>query len=352
MIKEKGLKAFAGDGKDLTERQEKLNDPVEYYMDENLRSAVQVALMLGLPLLVTGKPGTGKTQLAKRVALELGLKTERYPLTFFTKSTSTARDLFYHYDALRHFRDSQVAGSSVDAEPYITYEALGLAILLSLKPTDKQRVKVNKYLPENLQNEGPLLPRPVVLIDEIDKAPRDFPNDLLNEIEGMSFTVKEVKDEGGRKQGLTVAADPQYRPVVIITSNSERDLPDAFLRRCIFYHIELPDENLLKRIVAGRLGLGEGFTEEMRDRAIKHFLKIRDLNGLDKMPATAELLAWMRVLEIEKLDVSDRSRADELKRTYVALGKSDKDLNAIREALDKGDTTLGREQPHDEQRSS
>jgi MoxR-like ATPase len=334
----KDFKAFAGGGEELIKRQKKLNNPLDYYVDERLRNAVSVALMLGLPLLVTGKPGTGKTQLASRVAFELGLPKEHFPLTFYTKSTSTARALFYQYDALRHFRDSQVAETEVDAKPYITYEALGLAILLSLEPTHTQRAKVNDYLPEHFREEGPVRPRPVVLIDEIDKAPRDFPNDLLNEIEGMSFTVKEVRDEDGKKQGLTISADAQHGPVVIITSNSERDLPDAFLRRCVFYHIEPPDEELLKKIVAGRLELGGDFTDEMRRRAIKHFLKIRDLPGLDKTPTTAELLAWMRVLEIYKLDVADRSRADELKQTYVALGKSERDLNALREALDKGVT--------------
>jgi len=338
MSQAKDFKEFAGNGTELIERQQKLNDPSAYYPSEDLRSAVKVALMLGLPLLITGKPGTGKTQLARRVAFELDLSTEKFPLTFYTKSTSTARDLFYQYDALRHFRDSQ--STPLDADSYITYEALGLAIILSLKPTETQRAKVNKYLPQHLQEEGPVLPRPVVLIDEIDKVPRDFPNDLLNEIEGMSFTIKEIKDEGGKKQGLTITADPQYKPIVIITSNSERDLPDAFLRRCVFYHIELPSKDDLEKIVAARLELSKGFTDDMRDRAIKHFLKIRELPGLDKTPATAELLAWMRVLEAYNLDVGDRSKAEALKGTYVALGKSDKDLKAFKEALEKGLTAV------------
>lgn len=336
MNKDKSFKAFTADTKVLTERQQKLNDPAQYYVDDNLRNAVNVALILGLPLLITGIPGTGKTQLAKRVALELELSTDNYPLSFYTKSTSNARDLFYQYDALRHFRDSQSVGGGLHADPYITYEALGLAIILSLGPAHEQRTKVNKYLPENLQEEGPV--RSVVLIDEIDKAPRDFPNDLLNEIEEMSFTINEVKDDGGKKQGLTITADTQYRPVVIITSNSERDLPDAFLRRCVFYHIKPPDETLLNNIVAGRLNLDESFTLIMRENAIKHFLRIRDLPGLEKVPATAELLAWIRVLEINKLDIRDKSRVDDLKRTYITLGKTDKDLKAMEEALDKGIT--------------
>ena len=330
------FKDFAPDGARLREQKKLLDDPAGYQVDDDLRNAVKVALMLGLPLLVTGKPGTGKTHLAKRATLELDLPTDRYPLTFYTKSTSTARDLFYQYDALRHFRDSQGGARGVDADPYITYEALGLAILLSLNPANEQRAKINMYLPDNLQQEGPL--QTVVLIDEIDKAPRDFPNDLLNEIEGMSFTVKEIKDEDGKKQGLTIKSDRMYQPFVIITSNSERDLPDAFLRRCVFYHIEPPTEAHLKSIVASRLSLDKAFTEEMRENAIKHFLKIRELPGLDKVPATAELLAWMRVLDINNLNVAESSRSVDVKRSYVTLGKSDKDLNIMREAFDKGVT--------------
>jgi MoxR-like ATPase len=331
MSEPKSLEDYADDER-LAQLQQRLSDPSHYHASDELSSAVRVSLMLGMPLLVTGKPGTGKTQLASRVAHDLKLPTDKYPLTFHTKSTSTARDLFYNYDALRHFRDSQFEGRGIDADPYVSYEALGLAIILSLPSDHPHRKKLKQYIPEDLRDEPPR--RTVVLIDEIDKAPRDFPNDLLNEIEAMSFTVKEVKDIDGTKQDLTINADARYRPVVIITSNSERDLPDAFLRRCVFYHIPTPDEEQLRAIVAGRLRPGPEFTQQMRDRAVKHFLELCALPGLEKPPATAELLVWMRVLELENLDVTDGTRREDLKRTYVTLGKNDRDLKVMKEALD------------------
>ena len=312
---------YAGDGTSISTRNlrppsyREVNLPDEaqdYLAEKGLRDAVNVALLLGQPLLVTGEPGTGKTQLARSIAHELGLPA---PLIFNTKTTSTAKDLFYRYDSLAHFHDAQFHTEGLSVEKYITYEALGLAILLSLPPEE-----ANSYLPEHMKNMGPI--RSVVLIDEIDKAPRDMPNDVLNEIENMSFTVKET--------GRSFAANPDYRPIVVLTSNSEKNLPEPFLRRCVFYHIAFPDKDRLKEIVQRRLKLNSGFTDQMVENALRHFLEIRKMEKLREKPATAELLAWLRILEKKAIDVSDRNRAEELAFTYATLVKSKDDLEMLR----------------------
>lgn len=320
-MNENGFKLYAGDGSTISqrglrlpnfERATELNDPAGYLADEGLRDAVNVALTLGQPLLVTGEPGTGKTQLAASIAFELGLPA---PLIFHTKTTSTARDLFYRYDALGHFHDAQFHKEETQVENYIAYEALGLAILLSMNPQE-----ANPFLPEALRDRGPA--RAVVLIDEVDKAPRDLPNDVLNEIDNMSFTVKET--------GRTFAADESQRPIVILTSNSEKNLPDAFLRRCVFYHISFPDRTRLKEIVQRRLSMDSNFTPQMLEHALQHFEKIRDLT-LKKRPATAELLAWLRILEKRRIDVSNlqRGELEALAFTYSILSKSKEDRDMI-----------------------
>lgn len=285
-----------------------LNDPAGYLAGKGLTDAVNVALALGQPLLLTGEPGTGKTQLAASIAHELGLPS---PLIFYTKTTSTAKDLFYRYDAVRHFHDAQFRREELPIEDYITYEALGLAILLAISPE-----RSNPYLPENLRDSGPI--RSVVLVDEIDKAPRDMPNDILNEIENLSFTVKETSK--------TFTAEQAYRPILVLTSNSEKNLPDAFLRRCIFYHIDFPDTERLKEIVRRRLTLSDSFTPEMLDHAISHFESIRELT-LKKKPATAELLSWIRVLEKMQMDVGSLKpgEAEALAFTYSILAKNQED---------------------------
>ena len=314
---------YAGDGTRIATRNlqtpsyREVNLPDEaqdYLAEKGLRDAVNVALLLGQPLLVTGEPGTGKTQLARSIAHELNLHS---PLVFNTKTTSTAKDLFYRYDSLGHFHDTQFQTEGLSIEKYITYEALGLAILLSLTPEE-----AGSCLPRELQTMGPV--RSVVLIDEIDKAPRDMPNDVLNEIENMSFTVRET--------GRTFAANPDYRPIVILTSNSEKNLPEPFLRRCIFYHIAFPDKDRLKEIVGRRLRLDSGFTDQMIENALRHFIEIRKLGKLRKKPATAELLAWLRILEKKGIDVNDKSRAEELSFTYSTLVKSKDDLELLRNA--------------------
>ena len=319
-MKENGFR-LAGDGTTISQRglsvppfekTTELSDPAGYLADEGLRDAVNVALMLGQPLLVTGEPGTGKTQLAASIAFELGLPA---PLIFHTKTTSTARDLFYRYDALGHFHDAQFRKDESSVENYITYEALGLAILLSMNPAE-----ASPYLPEHLRASGPV--RSVVLIDEVDKAPRDLPNDVLNEIDNMSFMVRET--------GHSFSANESYRPIVVLTSNSEKNLPDAFLRRCVFYHIAFPDKDRLQEIVQRRLRLDGNFTPEMLEHALRHFEKIRDLT-LKKRPATAELLAWLKILDKRRIDVSNlqRGEAEALAFTYAILSKSKEDQDMI-----------------------
>jgi MoxR-like ATPase len=311
-----------------------LTQPIGYIADEGVRAAVNVALALGQPLLVTGDPGTGKTQLAHSIAFELGLPL----LVFNTKTTSTARDLFYRYDALRHFQDAQIrrdaAGADASAESYIDYEALGLAILLAHEPGD-----VADLLPEKHRGTGPR--RAVVLIDEIDKAPRDLPNDLLNEVEDMRFTVRET--------GRTFAADRAYRPILVLTSNSEKNLPDAFLRRCVYFHVPVPTPERLEEIVARRLGVelpprdgaaggnGAGAGPQpgtIVRSAVKHFVDVREKQGIKKKPATAELISWTRMLIDHGIDVG-KPLADEsarlLRVSYSILAKTQEDLAIMRD---------------------
>jgi MoxR-like ATPase len=294
---------------------EQMDDPSLYVAAKPLRDAVNVALALGQPLLVTGEPGTGKTKLAASVAYELNLPA---PLVFNAKTTSAAKDLFYRYDTLRHFHDAQFRQGSPEIDAYIAYEALGLAILLAMEPA-----AANPYLPEALKGKGPS--RSVVLIDEIDKAPRDMPNDVLNEIESMSFTVKE--------SGRSFSADPRFRPILILTSNSEKNLPDAFLRRCVFFHIPFPEPERLRLIVERRLGAMATFTSGMLENAIRHFEKIRSL-PLKKKPATAECLAWLKILQRMSIDVGNLKpgQAEVLVFSYAALAKTKEDLELLERA--------------------
>lgn len=289
-------------------------DPAGYLMDQALVDAVNVALLLSQPLLVTGEPGTGKTQLAYRVAWELGLGE---PLRFDTKSGSTARDVLYRYDTLRRFHAASTNSGSQNNLDYLTYEPLGKAIVLSWK-----REEVQNILPTDFEHIGPK--RSVVLIDEIDKAPRDFPNDLLLEVERLRFYIPELNDK--------VEANPELRPVLILTSNSEQNLPDAFLRRCIYYHIPLPDRTRLVEIVRSRLPSVSTAQENspLLDSALDFFHAVRDLE-LKKPPSTAELLNWLQTLEHYGVE-QNRSvveAPEPLKKSLSTLAKTQEDRDYL-----------------------
>jgi MoxR-like ATPase len=281
---------YLGDGQRRDDANDRLPDPVlaplqkpeRYLPSPELRDACNVALLLGQPLLLTGEPGTGKSCFAANLAWELGLDA---PLRFEVKSTSTAKQLFYTYDTLQRFQDIQSGDSSLTLPSpmrYLKVQALGQAILDSHAPEELPPPLLG------LSRDG-TPKRSVVLIDELDKAPRDFPNDLLNELEHLFFRISELGD-------LELHARQQLRPVVVITSNSEKDLPDAFLRRCVYHHLAFPDSKRLREIVARQLLDWPCGTQVMAD-AIELFFRLRDpRQGLNKRPSTAELLCWLLTL--------------------------------------------------------
>jgi MoxR-like ATPase len=299
---------------------DRINDPAQYEADPELAKAVNAALLLAQPLLLTGEPGTGKTQLANSVSWELGYgKRARI---FETKSTSTARDLFYTFDAIGRFQAAQTKIGSQENKDYITYNALGEAILFS-----KDLSEVEEWIPAGFQHPGEAQSS-VVLIDEIDKAPRDFPNDILNEVEHMYFKVPELKNK-------RFEASEDKRPVLILTSNSEKHLPDAFLRRCVYFHINFPDEERLKKIINRRIGLFEVNSPFLKD-AVNFFTQLRDINGLDKKPATAELLGWLRYLSRHGVQSGDsfRQHKDKVKASLGVMVKSPTDQSAAHALVD------------------
>lgn len=258
-----------------------------YRPDEKLTAAVNVALLLGKPLLVTGEAGTGKTALAKSVAADLQLPL----IEFYAKSVSESRDLLYQYDAIGHFRQAQLKqGSDPDPIPHLKAHALGEAILRAAPPGEDDPLR-------QLLDEWEKSPTAsVVLIDEIDKAPRDFPNDLLLELDKFQFDIPEI----GRGARFKIE-DESLKPVVIITSNSEKNLPDAFLRRCVYHDIQFPSGDAARKrmeeIVMSRASsVSDG--PEWLSEAVDFFLFVRERFGsrLAKKPATAELLDLVRVV--------------------------------------------------------
>lgn len=293
-------------------------DPAHYLPDDGLVDAVNVALLLGQPLLVTGEAGTGKTQLAYHLAYQLGLPE---PLKFETKSNSSAKDLFYFYDHLRHFQAAQTKQGSLNNQDYITYNALGLAIL---RANSYQQIK--DLVSDDFQHHEPT--RSVVLIDEIDKAQRDFPNDILNEVEGMYFRIPELEN-------ITVQADSAMRPLLVLTSNSEKHLPAAFLRRCVYYHIPFPDSERLTTITQSRLGKSIA-NKVFLETALRFFEQLRE-SGLQKKPATAELLNWLLTLKTLFPDEANPLAQGKpvLERTLSVLIKNKEDKEIAQQLINK-----------------
>jgi len=258
-----------------------------YIATEDLRVAVNAAIVLERPLLIKGEPGTGKTILAQEIAQSLGMPL----IEWHVKSTTTAQQGLYEYDAVRRLRDSQLGNDAVhDIGNYIVRGKLWDAFDFG--------------------------ERPVLLIDEIDKADIEFPNDLLLELDRMEFFVYETQE----------IVKAKLRPVVIITSNNEKELPDAFLRRCFFHYIAFPDRDTMMKIVDVHY---PNIQNELVSEALNLFYDVRDVPGLKKPPSTSELLDWIKLLMAEDMP-PDVLRAKDTSKLipplYGALLKNEQDV--------------------------
>lgn len=267
---------------------EQFGSTQEYVASEQLMASVNVAIALQKPLLIKGEPGTGKTMLAEAVAKSLGKKL----LIWNIKSTTKAQEGLYVYDTIQRLYDGQFGEEGVDdIARYIKLGKLGEAF------NSEEQV--------------------VLLIDEIDKADLEFPNDLLWELDQMEFYIHETKE--------TIKA--KHRPIVIITSNAEKELPDAFLRRCIFHYIDFPDQNLMEEIVRTHFPKVE---DNLLASAMEVFYKIRSMRDVRKKPSTSELIDWINALQLGGIPL------DTLKTQLPFIGvivKKDEDLEIVREKI-------------------
>ncbi|MBK7846090.1 MAG: MoxR family ATPase [Zoogloea sp.] len=293
--------------------------PDAYDAEPGLADAVNSALLLAQPLLVSGEPGTGKTQLAEKMALELGL-----PLCKFeTRSTSVAQDLFYHFDHVARFQTAQSDTNKAALDPlnFIEFGALGRAIVESLPTAKAATLFPAGRLPD--WYGGPR--RAIVLIDEIDKAPSDFPNDALNEVERHYFRIREV---GG---GRVVSAAEALRPIIVITSNSEKQLPDAFLRRCVFFHLQPIEAERLRRIVVRRLAGLQVRPGRLLDEALALFADLRSsAYDLRKRPSTSEFLGFVAALASDGAAFDQALPVGLAQRHLSTLVKAPEDQEAAR----------------------
>ncbi len=264
-----------------------MKEPPDYVATDDLKMAVNAAIVLERPLLVKGEPGTGKTVLAREIATALGAPI----IEWHIKSTTKAQQGLYEYDAVARLRDSQLGDARVhDIANYIRRGKLWEAF------THPQR--------------------PVLLIDEIDKADIEFPNDLLQELDRMEFFVYET--------GETVKAE--RRPIVIITSNNEKELPDAFLRRCFFHYIKFPDAETMQAIVDVHF---PGIKKRLVSEALNIFFELRDVPGLKKKPSTSELLDWLKLLlneDIAPETLRERDPRKLIPPLHGALLKNEQDV--------------------------
>ena len=261
----------------------------DYVATEDLTIAVNAAITLERPLLVKGEPGTGKTELARQIAGSLGLPL----LEWSVKSTTRAQQGLYEYDAVSRLRDSQLGDERVkDVKNYIKKGKLWDAF----------------------EAEGKV----VLLIDEIDKADIEFPNDLLQELDQMEFFVYETGEVIKAKQ----------RPIVIITSNNEKELPDAFLRRCFFHYIQFPDADTMQQIVNVHF---PDIKKSLVREALTQFYELRETTGLKKKPSTSEVLDWLKLLMAEDLSAADlkADANDALPRLHGALLKNEQDVHML-----------------------